>query len=290
MTAAKRFVVGLDGSDGSRSALHWAITEAGVWDAELDVVHAWDLPFAIIPPPMNLAHHADVAAVERAAAALLDTEVAAVRDQPGSSPRRIEQILVRDRASRALLETSKGADLLVVGSRGRGGFADLLLGSVGTQCVHHATCPVAIVRESLESSRRSPIVVGLDGSACSHEALTWAIAEAARRHQPLVAVAAWSWRDQTGELDPAFGGSDVTAMAEAAVVRAQAASGAGTDVDIEIRAVDDRPAPALIEASRAANLLIVGSRGLGGFRGLMVGSVSHSCVHHAHCPVVVVRR
>jgi nucleotide-binding universal stress UspA family protein len=97
MTAPKRIVVGLDGSDGSRSALHWAFTEAAVWDAELDVLHAWDLPFAFVPPLTNLAYDADVAAVERAAAALLDAEVAAVR------PARDVQ----------------GADLLVVGSRGR---------------------------------------------------------------------------------------------------------------------------------------------------------------------------
>jgi nucleotide-binding universal stress UspA family protein len=290
MTATRRIVVGLDGSDGSRSALHWAFNEAVVWDAELDAVHAWDLPFASVPPLTNLAYHVEVTAVERAAAALLDVEVAAVRGRPGPSPRRIEKITVRDSATSALLETSKGADLLVVGSRGRGGFADLLLGSVGNQCVHHATCPVAIVRESLDSSRRSGLVVGIDGSACSQEALTWAIAEAVRRRQPLVAVAAWSSLDQIGEFDPENGAGDVTAMAEAAVARARCGSGAGTDVDIEIRAVNDHPAPALIEASREANLLVVGSRGLGGFRGLMVGSVSHKCVHHAHCPVVVVHR
>jgi nucleotide-binding universal stress UspA family protein len=290
MTAPKRIVVGVDGSDGSRSALHWAFTEAAVWDAELDVVHAWDLPFAIVPPLTNLAYHADVAAVERRAAALVDAEVADVTGQAGSSPRRIEKIAVRDGAASALLETSKGADLLVVGSRGRGGFAELLLGSVGNQCVHHASCPVAVVRESLESSRRSRIVVGIDGSPCSDEALRWATAEAARRHQPLVAVTAWSWLDQTGECDPECGASDLTAMAEVAVARAQSHSRAGTDVDIEIRAVNDRPGPALIEASSEANLLVVGSRGLVGFRGLMVGSVANSCVHHAHCPVVVIRR
>jgi nucleotide-binding universal stress UspA family protein len=290
MTAAKRIIVGVDGSDGSRSALHWAFAEAAVWDAELDVVHAWDLPFATVPPLTNLAYHADVAAVERAAAALLDIEVATVPVRPGASPQRVEKVTVRDSATSALLQTSKGADLLVVGSRGRGGFADLLLGSVGNHCVHHASCPVAVVRESLESSRRSRIVVGIDGSPCSNEALRWAIAEAARRQQPLVAVAAWSWLDQTGEFDPDYGADDVTATTEATVARARRDSGVNTDVDIEIRPVNDHPAPALIEASSEANLLVVGSRGLGGFRELMVGSVSNSCVHHAHCPVVVVRR
>ena len=144
----------------------------------------------------------------------------AVRVHTGPSPRQIEKILVRDTATRALLETAKGADLLVVGSRGHGGFSGLLLGSVSNQCVHHAPCPVTVVRETVDSSRRTRIVVGVDGSACGAEALTWAIAEAAARQQPLVALAAWSWLDQPGEFDPDYGDTDVTAMAEAAVARA----------------------------------------------------------------------
>ena len=145
MTAARRIVVGLDGSD-NRAALPGRSPRRR-WDAELDVVHAWDLPFAIIPPPINLAYQADVEALERAAGALLDAEVEAVPVHAGPTPRQIEKIVVRDTATRALLETAKGADLLVVGSRGRGGFGGLLLGSVSNQCVHHAPCPVTVVRE-----------------------------------------------------------------------------------------------------------------------------------------------
>jgi nucleotide-binding universal stress UspA family protein len=290
MTAARRIVVGLDGSGESRSALRWAVAEAEMWDAELDVVHAWDLPFAIIPPPINLAYQADVEALERAAGALLDVEVEAVRVHAGPTPRQIEKIVVRDTASRALLETAKGADLLVVGSRGRGGFGGLLLGSVSNQCVHHAPCPVTVVRETLDSSRRARLVVGVDGSACGHEALMWAIAEAAARQQPLIAVAAWSWLDQPSGFDPDFGATDVTAMAETAVARARREVSGGSDLDIEIRPVNDLPARALVEASSDASLLVVGSRGLGGFRGLLLGSVSNNSVRHAHCPVVVVRR
>jgi nucleotide-binding universal stress UspA family protein len=289
MTAGKRFVVGLDGSDESRSALRWAVDEAAVWNAELDVVHAWDLPFVVVPPPINLAHQADVEALELAAAALVDTEVAALTVPAGQAPRQIERIVVRDSAARALLETAKGADLLVVGSRGRGGFSGLLLGSVSNQCVHHAPCPVAVVRESLVSPRRGRILVGIDGSERGHEALTWAIAEAAWRHRPLLAVAAWSWLDQPGEFAPDFGATDVTAMAEAALARARREVSNGSDVDAEIRVVNDHAAPALIESSTEASLLVVGSRGLGGFRGLLLGSVSNKCVHHAHCPVIVVR-
>jgi nucleotide-binding universal stress UspA family protein len=289
MSDGKRIVVGLDGSDESRSALRWAVAEAATWDAQLDVVHAWDFPFVIVPPPMSFTYPADIEALERSAEALLDAEVEAVGVHTGPSPRQVEKILVRDSATRALLETAKGADLLVVGSRGRGGFSGLLLGSVSNQCVHHAPCPVAVVREMVDSSQRARIVVGVDGSTCGHEALTWAIAEATARQQPLVAVAAWSWLDQPGEFDSDFGEKDVKAMAEAAVAKALDEVTGGGDVDVEIRPVNDLPARALIEASSEASLLVVGSRGLGGFRGLLLGSVSNNTVHHAHCPVVVVR-
>jgi nucleotide-binding universal stress UspA family protein len=289
MSDGKRIVVGLDGSDESRSALRWAVAEAAIWDADLDVVHAWDLPFVTVPPPMNVGHPADFEALQQTAGALLDTEVEAARVHNGPSPRQVEKILVRDTASRALLDTAKGADLLVVGSRGRGGFSGLLLGSVSNQCVHHAPCPVAVVRETLDSSQRARIVVGVDGSACGHEALTWAIAEAAARRHPLVALAAWSWLDQPGEFDPDFGEKDVKAMTDAAVARALAEVKTDRDVDIEVRPVNDHAARALIEASSEASLLVVGSRGLGGFKGMLLGSVSNNAAHHAHCPVVVVR-
>jgi nucleotide-binding universal stress UspA family protein len=291
VTAAKRFVVGLDGSDESRRALRWAVDEAAEWDAELDVVHAWDLPLPIVPTPVDLINPADIDALEASARAVIDTEVAAAvgRDE---SRVHIETILVRDAAAGALLEVSKGADLLVVGSRGRGGFAGLLLGSVSSKCVHHASCSVAVIRgehrETTGLSRPGHLVVGVDGSESGGAALTWAIAEATRRRAPVVALAAWSWLDQPEDFDPNYGVADVKAMAEAAVDRARG-SVVGADVDVEIRPINDHAGHALVEASADAELLVVGSRGLGSFRGLLLGSVSSQCVHHAHCPVVVVR-
>jgi nucleotide-binding universal stress UspA family protein len=138
-------VVGVDGSDASRRALAWAIDEAARWGAELDVVHAWDVPLVIVPPPTSLTYDVDRHAPERAAQHVLDTCVESAH-VPADSTVRIERILVRDRPSPALLEAAKGADLLVVGSRGHGGFTGLLLGSVSSQCLHHAGCPVVVVR------------------------------------------------------------------------------------------------------------------------------------------------
>jgi nucleotide-binding universal stress UspA family protein len=134
-----------------------------------------------------------------------------------------------------------------------------------------------------------PIVVGVDGSAGADEALRWALAEAACRGRRLVALAAWSWLDQPGKFNPDYGESDVEKATRASVERAREQVADAKGVDVEVRAVNDHPARALIDASASASLLVVGSRGLGGFKQLMLGSVSSQCVHHAHCPVVVVR-
>jgi nucleotide-binding universal stress UspA family protein len=292
MSPVRRFVVGLDDSDEARAALRWAVDHAAVWDAELDVVHAWEMPFTIVPPPINLAYQREVEGLERAAATLVAKEVDAAIGSGTRGPGRIESMPVRGSPAKVLLEVADGADLLVVGNRGRGGFSGLLLGSVSTQCVHHATCPVAVVRGHLADPadhERRPIVVGVDGSECGYQAVKWALADAAQRHAPVVAVAAWSWLGQTGDFDPAFGASDVCAMVDAVVTRARDDVAGGDAVQVEIRPVNDHPGQALVEASRGADRLVVGSRGLGGFRGLLLGSVSNNCIHHAHCPVVVVR-
>lgn len=141
----RRIVTGVDGSDASRHALAWAIDEAARWGAQLDVVHAWDVPFVVVPPPVSPTYDRDLDAAERGAQQVLDSCVDGAQ-LPAGSALRIERILVRDRPAAALLDVAKGADLLVVGNRGRGGFADLLLGSVSSQCLHHATCPVVVVR------------------------------------------------------------------------------------------------------------------------------------------------
>jgi nucleotide-binding universal stress UspA family protein len=106
-------------------------------------VHAWDVPFVVVPPPVSPTYDRDLDAVERTAKQVLDSCVDGAQPPAGSAVR-VERILVRDRPAAALLEVAKGADLLVVGSHGRGGFADLLLGSVTSRCLHHATCPVVV--------------------------------------------------------------------------------------------------------------------------------------------------
>jgi nucleotide-binding universal stress UspA family protein len=138
-----RIVVGVDGSDHSKQALRWALDEARMRDASLRVVYAWTLPvyarYSVAAAPVLAPSELRRAAQERVAKAVEDV---AGRSTDGH----IESRAVEGPAASVLVEEAEGADLLVVGSRGRGGFTGLLLGSVGQQCTHHAGCPVVIVR------------------------------------------------------------------------------------------------------------------------------------------------
>ena len=132
-------VVGIDGSPGARAALGFAVEEARLRGARLVAVSAWSIPIGAgapggLIPALGMDFEADVTA-------LLDEELAAV-DTGGVE---VERRVSSGPPARALVEAAESADLLVVGSRGRGGFAGLLLGSVSQQCAHHALCPVAIV-------------------------------------------------------------------------------------------------------------------------------------------------
>jgi nucleotide-binding universal stress UspA family protein len=139
----ERIVVGVDGSEASLAALRWALDEARRRSADVDVVHAWSFPtLAMMPTPMSPPTFAttDIAAEAKAIVAgaceSVDTDGVVVRPVIREGP-----------AAASLLDEARGADLLVVGSRGRGGFAGLVLGSVSRQCAEHSPCPIVIVRD-----------------------------------------------------------------------------------------------------------------------------------------------
>jgi nucleotide-binding universal stress UspA family protein len=153
-----RIVVGVDGSPGGRSALRWAVAEARVRGAPLHVVHAWMVPlidalpepWAVGAPSLGPSDDEVHDHLEAAARNLLDACVDEARSAEPDVD--VQGELVEGRPAGALLEAAGGADLLVVGSRGRGGFAGLLLGSVSAQCVHHAPCPVVVVPQDREDA------------------------------------------------------------------------------------------------------------------------------------------
>jgi nucleotide-binding universal stress UspA family protein len=142
MAGTRRIVVGVDGSEGARKALRWAVEEADAHDATVEAVHVWQLP--MITPGLGAPMVAlDPSDFQRGAAEQLDE---ALHDALGETiSDRVERVVVEGYPASVLLDRSEKADLLVVGSRGRGGFAGLLLGSVSQQCVHHAKCPVVVI-------------------------------------------------------------------------------------------------------------------------------------------------
>ena len=138
----ERIVVGVDGSEPSRRALEWAIDEARVRKATVEAVHVWHS--LVVAPYPYVGPKLDPYDLELAAKELLDSIVDSV-DEAGL-PGPVDRVLVEGPAAESLIEAAKGAQLVVVGSRGRGGFSGLLLGSVSQQVVHHAPCPVVVVR------------------------------------------------------------------------------------------------------------------------------------------------
>ncbi len=139
-----KIVVGVDDSESAREALAWAVEEARLRGAKVEVVHAWVEPavFSYSAPPITLEQMQD-AFEEQAEAEVKESIAAVVGDQdPGVE---ISSTVMYGTAAKVLVEAAADADMLVVGSRGRGGFKGLLLGSVSTQCAHHAPCPVVII-------------------------------------------------------------------------------------------------------------------------------------------------
>ncbi len=140
---SRHIVVGVDGSPSSQGALRWAFAEARLRGAPIEAVHVWRYPLMGSLPAPVFAHDD----LEAEALALLDSQVDAALADEDDAPV-VERVVLEGAAAEKLLQRAENADLLVVGHRGRGGFADLLLGSVAHQCSAHATCPVVIVRHA----------------------------------------------------------------------------------------------------------------------------------------------
>ncbi|MGW5641089.1 universal stress protein, partial [Streptomyces sp. NPDC003832] len=189
---------------------------------------------------------------------------------------------------------SREAELVVVGSRGMGGFVGLLVGSTAVHLAAHGQCPVLVVRD--EPAVDGPVVVGVDGSEPGERAVEFAFAEAALRKAPLVAVHAWNtWNaplPPPQHTSEPYANPPGTLSGEEERLLSEALAGHRErypDVVVEHRVVRGRTREVLIEASRSAQLVVVGARGRGGFQGLLLGSVSQALLHHAHSPLAVVR-
>jgi nucleotide-binding universal stress UspA family protein len=286
-------VVGVDGSDASLRAALWAAERAaggnGHHRVPLRLVHSYFQPYLYYPPfAVSTTVDNELLATARRE---LDAVTAAVRSARPDVE--VHSVMRTGHPVTTLLAESADARMLVLGARGRHGFEALLLGSVVTPVVSHARCPVAVVRPIAHDRADGPVVVGVDGSPVSEAALALAFDEASARRTGLVAVHAWSDRAEEWMFPVVFD-ADGLHVAEEDERRLLAERLAGwqekyPDVAVERAVVRQRPAPALLERAAGAQLLVVGSRGRGGFTGLLLGSTSQAVLHHAPCPVIVVR-
>jgi nucleotide-binding universal stress UspA family protein len=273
-----KIVVGVDGSPSSSTAASWACDEARRRGVEVTAVHAWSYPYqgrrTGITEPRDL--------MELDAAQLLDDVTHQLKHEHHDVT--VHPRLVDGSITGALLTEAADADLLVVGSRGHGGFASALFGSVSQAMWHHAPCPIVVVRAGVLPEPRGRILVEVDGSAGSIDAVRWAVNEARRRGATVLAVATWDYPVV------AFGGLDVPVFpfieqaADAlAHVRGvvEAAEAGDTAVIIESEVAEGKPERVLILRSAEADLVVLPAR-------RAMGAVGSRVVAHSHCPTVIV--
>jgi nucleotide-binding universal stress UspA family protein len=289
-TARRPVVAGVDGSECGLQAVRWAAAEADRRRLPLRLVAAYSWPMGGLVGDPGLGIDPRVVLRE----AVLDQLRAAADAAARTAPQlEVEQVEVDGSPVPVLRAESAGAELVVLGDRGLGGFTGLLIGSVAVELAAHAACPVVVVRGSepdYAGPLPDPVVVGIDGSPTSEAAVAFAFEAASSRGVPLVAVHVW--RDLV--VDPTMAPLldwDAVESDEREVLAERLAGWAAKYPDVPVRrlVVRDRPAHMLVEESGRAQLVVVGSRGRGGFAGLLLGSVSQALLHHAHCPVAVVR-
>ncbi|GAB3142702.1 universal stress protein [Micromonospora sonneratiae] len=281
-------VVGVDGSDIALGAVRVAASEATRRGRSLHIVHAFVWPMLRVPVGPPPGGPAEGGLRNQAERVLADAVAEANAAQPGLE---VSAEIVEGQPAAVLLGQAHDAALLVIGDRGLGGFAGLLVGSVAIQVAEYATCPVLVIRG--EQRPEGPVIVGVDGSARSAAAVEFAAEEAALRGAELVAVHAY-WHPVSlgpGDIVPLVYDEDALQTEEAQLLAESVAGLAERYPDLRItqRLVRGKPATALIEESADAQLVVVGARGRGGFAGLLLGSVSQSVLHHSKCPVIVIR-
>ena len=290
-STTKRYgiIVGIDGSPVSDAAVRWAAHDAAIRGLPLTLVHVED-PAA---PTWSQAPILEESPAEQQAEgrSLLVNASKIARDAIGDTARiQINGELLSSAPVPALVDQSNDAELIVVGSTGRGALSRGFLGSVSSGLIRHAHCPVALIRDEDPQTphpAEAPVLVGIDGST-SDLAAAVAFEEASRRHADLIALHAWNDTDMS-EI-PGYDWSPTTTKEDHLLADALAGwQERYPGVTVHKRLVRDRAARALVDASESAQLLVVGSHGSGALAGMLLGSVSNAVVQAVHRPVIVAR-
>ena len=283
-----QIVVGFDGSPDALGALDWAIREAASRRLGIRVVYVqpdlsgWDASAASMsgaPVLSSVLPHDPAPVLDEAVARAEGTGVEVATEALTGS------------IAGLLVEQSRTAEMVVIGSRGMGSISSVVLGSTVAHVAAHAHCPVIVVRA--EGVADGPVVVGVDGSPGSEQLVGWAFDHASRHGLALEVVHCYAIPVYPGVVPyvPPVEITEATAAFEDRVVH-EVLAGWGErypDVAVTTAVQHGRPAPALIEASRRASLTVVGSRGRGAFLGMLLGSTSQSLLQHAHGSVAVLR-
>lgn len=288
-TTKHGILVGVDGSAESDAAVVWATHEAVLRVMPITLMHV--VAPVVVGWPVGQLYDAMPQWQEDEAKQAVDrarTTLVASLGESDAPEVRVETIYAN--VVPTLIDASKQASMIVVGSQGMGALCRILMGSLTTALIHHAHCPVAVIRSDADRvvEPNAPVLVGIDGSPASDAATALAFDEASQRGVELVALHAWSdvgvfpilgmdWRDREKQ------GEEVLAERLAGWQERY------PDVGVQQSLVCDRPTHWLLEASERAQLIVVGSRGRGGFPGMLLGSVSSAVAHSAKVPVILVR-
>jgi nucleotide-binding universal stress UspA family protein len=276
----KKIVVGYDRSGSAKDAAAWALDEASRTGASVLFFYAYEWPVrapaaSVIPAPDDETDRAVEDGLKEAVAA-------AKRTHPTV---RTAISIVRDSPAPPLIERSREAGLIVLGSHGHSAVSGLL-GSVSVAVSAHARCPVIVARGGCPAT--APIVVGVDDSASAHAALAFAVDQAATRGVPLRVIRAWTpetspWGITPGAVafDPEYDRGQFDELVAGW-------RGKYPQVEITAQVLMEHPAAALTAASADAQLLVVGTRGRGALRGMLLGSVGQHLLRHSACTVAVV--
>jgi nucleotide-binding universal stress UspA family protein len=287
MTASSKYgiLAAVDGSSESDAALRWAIAEAASRDTPITLMHVI-APVVVTWPVRNLQGSYNRWQEDNAAHVV---ELAKKAVQAAGPNLSVQTKVLHGGVATELVDASRGATMTVVGSRGLGAIGGSVLGSISRALLHYGHGPVAVVRaDGGEVDRSAPVLLGIDGSPASEAATALAFDEASRRGVGLVALHAWS---DVGVF-PALGEDWRHYGQEGHEVIGERLAGwqeQYPDVPVTRRIVCDRPAHWLLDGAAEAQLVVLGSRGRGGFSRMLLGSVSTAVAEGSMTPVIVVR-